>query len=153
MREMKFWLYMAAKFSVAAGIVYVMLATLAAVYPLPEPLPARFGPPPPLFMHDMPFTFATLGIWLVGAGMVSLTLRDQRRRCRTCLRRLVMPVNSGSWGNMVIFGRPTTELICPFGHGTLSIDELQITGKQLPAWQPHSDNIWTELESYYHAQK
>ena len=153
MREMRFWLYLAAKLIVAAGIVYGIQAPLGAFYPTPEPLPARFGPQQPLFMHDMLFTFATLGIWLMGAGMISLILRDQRRRCRSCLRRLIMPVNSGSWGNMVIFGRPTTELICPFGHGTLSIDELQITGKQLPAWQPHRDNIWTELESYYQARK
>ncbi len=153
MRDMTYWLYLTAKFAAGAMVICAMQAILAAVYPLPEPLPARFGPQQTLFMHDMLFTFATFGIWLVGAGMVSLILRDQRRRCRSCLRRLIMPVNSGSWGNMVIFGRPTTELICPFGHGTLSIDELQITGKQLPNWQPHSDNIWTELESYYQARK
>jgi len=116
-------------------------------------LKPRFGPPPPLFLHDMLFTFATLGVWLIGAGLFSVILSDHRRRCRTCLRRLIMPIASGSWGHMVIFGRPRTELICPFGHGTLSIEELQITGRQMPDWQPHDDNIWKELESYYQARR
>jgi hypothetical protein len=30
---------------------------------------------------------------------------------------------------------------------------LQITGRQTPDWQPHDDNIWKELESYYQARK
>jgi hypothetical protein len=64
-----------------------------------------------------------------------------------------MPVASGSWGNMVTFGRPHTEWICPFGHGTLSVEELQITGSQPADWQPHDDNIWKELESYYQARR
>ena len=51
------------------------------------------------------------------------------------------------------FGRPQTELICKFGHGTLSIDELQITGRQMPDWQPHDGDIWKELESYYQTRK
>ena len=152
MKEMKYWLYLAGKFALAAAVISVMQAALTSFYPPPPPPLPRFGPPQPLFLHDMLFTFATLGVWLIGAGMVSLILRDQRRRCRTCLRRLIMPVASGSWSNMVIFGRPRTELICPFGHGTLSIDDLQITGKQFPDWQPHDDNIWKELESYYQAR-
>jgi hypothetical protein len=101
----------------------------------------------------MLFTFATMGVWLVAAGLLFVTIRDQRRRCRSCLRGLIMPIARGSWGNMVIFGRPQTEWICPFGHGTLSIEELQITGRQWPDWQPHDDNIWKELESIHLAQK
>ena len=150
---MRYWLYLGAKCVVIAAVVLGMEAALAYFYPDPVmPLPG-FGPPPPLFLHDMLFTFLTFAVWLVGAGLFALALRDQRRRCRTCLRPLIMPINSGSWGNMVVFGRPRTELICPFGHGTLSIEELQITGKQFPDWQPHDDNIWKELESYYQARK
>jgi hypothetical protein len=62
-------------------------------------------------------------------------------------------VASGSWGNMVIFGRPRTQWICAYGHGTLSIEELQITGRQPPDWQPHDDDIWKELESYYQSRE
>lgn len=144
---MKYWLYLASKLTIGAGAVLCLQAALDAFYPAPPPPLPRFGPPPPLFLHEMPFTFLTLGIWLVGAGLLFATIWDQRRRCRTCLRRLIMPINTGSWGHMVVFGRPRTEWICPYGHGTLMIEELQITGHQSPDWEPHDENIWKELES------
>jgi len=147
MGGMKFWLYFAAKLLAGAGAVVGLQAVLVAMYPKGEKLLPRFGPTPPLFLHDLLFTFLTMGVWLVGAGLLFAIIWDQKRRCRTCLRRLIMPVNRGSWGHMVIFGRPKTEWICPFGHGTLSIEELQITGRHSPDWQPHDDNIWKELES------
>jgi hypothetical protein len=150
---MKYWLYLVAKLVGAAAAVCALQAALVFFYPDPAPPLPRFGPPPPLFLHDMLFTFATLGVWLVGAGLFSVILSDHRRRCRSCLRRLIMPIASGSWGHLVIIGRPKTELICPFGHGTLSIEELQITGRHTPDWQPHDDNIWKELESYYQSSK
>jgi len=149
----KYWAYLGVKFAAVVGIMFGCLKALAFFYPAPpEQLPG-FGPAPPLFLHDLLYTFLTFGIWLAGAGLFSVAIRDQSRRCRTCLRTLIMPVHSGSWGNMVIFGRPRTEWICPYGHGTLSIEQLQITGKQLPDWQPHDDDIWKELESYYQARK
>jgi hypothetical protein len=129
-KEMKYWLYFLAKLLVSAAIVGLLQLTLVHYYP-----------------------FATMGVWLVAAGLLFVTIRDQRRRCRNCLRRLIMPIARGSWGNMVVLGRPKTEWICPFGHGTLSIEELQITGRQSPDWQPHDDNIWKELESIHQAQK
>jgi hypothetical protein len=151
--HMKYWLYLAAKLVAAAGVMCLLQAELVSHYqPPPPPLP-RFGPAPPLFVGDMLFTFLTLGVWLIGVGLFYAVVWDQRRRCRTCLRRLIMPVASGSWGNMVIFGRPRTQWICGYGHGTLSIEELQITGRQSPDWQPHDDNIWKELESYYQARE
>jgi hypothetical protein len=152
MGGMKYWLYLIAKLAIAAGAVFTMLTALDFFYPAPK-LRSDYGGPQPLFLHDMLFTFLTLGIWLIGAGLLSLILHDQRRRCRTCLRKLIMPINSGSWGHMVTFGRPRTELICPFGHGTLSIEELQITGHHFPDWQPHDEDIWKELESYYQAPR
>jgi hypothetical protein len=150
---MKYWLYLLAKFVLAAGALYGLQTALIDFYPQPPPPLPRFGPPQPLFLHDMLFTFLTLGVWLIGAGLLFVIFCDQRRRCRTCLHRLIMPLRKGSWGNMVTAGRPQTEWICPFGHGTLSIEELQITGRQSPDWQPHEDDIWKELESYYQVRK
>src|SRR5581483_1674336 len=150
---MRYWLYLLAKLLVGGGVWYTLQTALVYFYPLPPPPLPQYGPPQPLFLHDMVFTFAIFGIWLVGAGIFSAILWDQRRRCRTCLRRLIMPVRSGCWGHLVTFGRPKTEWICPYGHGTLSIEELQITGRQTPDWQPHDDDIWKELESYYQARK
>ncbi len=150
---MKYWLYLLAKLLVSAGLVLALQFALINVYPLPPKPLEKFGPALPLFLDDMGFTFAMLGVWLIGSGLLFAAIWDQRRRCRTCLRRLIMPIQRGSWGNMVVFGRPQTEWICAFGHGTLSIEELQITGRQSPDWQPHDDNIWKELESYHQAQK
>ena len=150
---MKYWLYLLAKLLLAVGAVVGLQLALVHFYPLPPAPLAKYGPPPPLFLSDMLFTFATLGVWLIGAGALFAIVWDQKRRCRTCLRRLIMPIVRGSWGNMVVFGRPKTEWICPFGHGTLSIEELQITGRLPPDWQAHDDNIWKELESFHEAQK
>lgn len=151
MDVMKYWAYLLGKLGLVAFIVYIL--QIAVVLAFPPPPVTRFGRVPSLFLWDMPFTFCMLFVWLIGAGLLQLALHDQRRRCRTCLRRLIMPVNSGSWGNMLRFGRPRTEWICPYGHGTLRIDELQITGKNTPDWQPHDGDIWKELESYQNQTK
>src|SRR5436305_11422916 len=129
---MRYWLYLVAKLVAVLGAVSAAEVFLIRHYPLPPaPLP-HFGPRPPLFLNDMLFTFLTFWIWLVGAGLVTLAFRDQRRRCRTCLRKLIMPLKKGSWGHIVMVGRPTTEMICPFGHGTLHIEDLHLTGHEYP---------------------
>ena len=144
---MKYWAYLAAKLVGVALVLLVLHAVVMAAFP-PPPKWARSN-----FLLDMPYTFCEFGIWLIGAGLLTLAIRDQRRRCRTCLHRLIMPVASGSWSNFLTLGRPTTEWICPYGHGTLRIDEVQITGKESPDWRPHDGDIWKELESYYQARK
>lgn len=151
---MKYWLYLIAKLAIAIGAVCALQAALAHLYPPPAHGPVHVDPILFLFSKSMWFTLSMLAvIWLVGMGLTYLALWDQRRRCRTCLRKLIMPIKTGSWGHVVMLGRPTTEMICPFGHGTLYVADLQITGRQYPDWQPHDDNIWKELESYYQAGK
>ena len=68
-----------------------------------------------------------------------------RRRCRVCLRRLRMPIETGSRSYMLQFGQPRIESICPYGHGTLKEDELQISGLTNPEWTRNSDDIMDEL--------
>ncbi|HYZ73073.1 MAG TPA: hypothetical protein VE641_08330 [Chthoniobacterales bacterium] len=143
---MKYWLYLLAKLIVVVAIACALQLALLHYYAAHSSKPSS-----PLFLRDMLFTFGTLGVWLVGAGLLSLALWDQRRRCRTCLRRLIMPLKTGSWGHMVLLGRPTTEMICPFGHGTLYIEELQLVGHQYRDWHAHDGDIWKELESYHQA--
>jgi hypothetical protein len=150
---MKYWLYFAAKLLQIALVVSALEFVLYACYPPPPaPLPG-FPPVKSLFLYDMLFTILLFGTWLVGAGLFFLAVWDQRRRCRTCLHKLVMPIQRGSWGTMVVFGRPQTDYICPFGHGTLNIEDLQITGRLTPDWQPHDENIWKELEALEQAGK
>jgi len=96
------------------------------------------------FCWDLAYT-SLVGVWfLFSYGLFYLAFWDQRYRCRTCLRRLRMPVETGSWGYMLQLGRPRIEYICPYGHGTLNVDEVQISGKVQPVWTEHGD-IWDEL--------
>ncbi len=83
--------------------------------------------------------------FLVFAGILYLIVWDQRYRCRVCLRRLRMPIATGSWSRILQFGRPRIEYICTYGHGTLSEDDLHISGLSGAEWTPHSEDIWTEL--------
>lgn len=145
---MRYWLYLAAKLAVAIGLLYGVQVGVEHMFAVPPPPLKQFGDQPIMFMHDMEFTFAIIAVWLFSAGILYAVIWDHRRRCRTCMRRLIMPVATGSWGHMFTFGRPATEWICPYGHGTLRIEELHITGTELPDWEAHDDNIWKELESY-----
>lgn len=86
-------------------------------------------------------------IWFLSVcGLCWAAIVDQRYRCRTCATRLRMPVATGSWGRATLFGRPMMEYICPFGHGTMNIAQLQISGRETPEWDEHGD-MWKELES------
>jgi hypothetical protein len=137
---MKYWAFLTAKFAVAAGVLLLLRRGILALLPRLEHL---FYSHPEPFAREFLFTFAMLFFSLLGAGVVWLIVLDQRYRCRTCLRRLRMPIRRGSW-NHVLLGAPTTEYICLFGHGTLTVAELQLTGYENPDWAPH-DDIWTEL--------
>ena len=125
------------------------------VSPGPQPsVPAsasqtRSVPEP--FGHDLGYTFVMMLYSLVAVGLIWVVIWDQRYRCRTCLRRLRMPILTGDWTH-ILLGRPRTEYICPFGHGTLKVDEVQITGHQGPDWQPHED-MWKELVSLDDSKK
>lgn len=99
------------------------------------------------FSYDLVYT-TLVGVWfLFATGLFYLAVWDQRYRCRTCLRRLRMPVETGSWGYMLQLGRPQIEYICPYGHGKLNVDEVQISGAVAPEWTEQGD-IWEELFSH-----
>lgn len=98
------------------------------------------------FSYDLGYT-TLVGVWfLMSYGFFYLAIWDQRYRCRTCLRRLMMPVEVGSWSSMMRLGRPEMEYICPYGHGKLNVAEVQIAGKESPSWKAQGD-IWEELFS------
>lgn len=140
---MRYWGYLVAKLVAAAGILWGTRRLMAAVMPPPDTFMHRSFRDP--FVTDLNYTFIMLVFWLFSVGLLWLIVLDQRYRCRTCLRRLRMPLHTGSWTH-VLFGAPKTEWICLYGHGTLKVDELQISGHQNPDWQPNED-IWKELYS------
>jgi len=104
-------------------------------------------------MHDLPWTGLVLLFFLLVQGVVFLIIWDQRYRCRTCGRRLRMPVMTGRYAQMLLYGQPKLEYICTYGHGTLKVPELHIGGTQPSDWQQHDDDMWKELYSYDEPRK
>ncbi len=139
--NMKYWAFLVAKLTAAALLLQGGRILLIKLAPAPDTF-MHVRPRDP-FAFDLGYTFLMLGYWLLATGLLWAIVWDQRYRCRSCLRRLRMPVHTGSWTN-VLFGGPRTEYICTYGHGTLIVAELQITGRQNPDWEPHED-IWKEL--------
>ena len=132
---MRYWSYLAAKLAVAFSVLYGVRWVIVKKFPYAEPFSfpmahrERYYIPNDPFLHDINYTFTMLVFTLFAVALLWLIVWDQRYRCRTCLRRLRMPILTGSWTH-ILFVRPRTEYSCPYGHGTLKVDELQITGHQ-----------------------
>ena len=139
---MKYWGFFVAKLLVAAAVLSGLWKLVRAVLPASQTfMNANLQP----MGHDLTYSLAAYSFWLFAAGVVYLIVLDQKYRCRTCLRRLRMPVTRGSWNRMFLVGKPHTEYICIYGHGTLKVPDLQFTGKEPLKWAEHQD-IWKELE-------
>ena len=139
---MRYWAYLAAKLVALLATFCGSLALLNWLWPAE---PRFFTYVPPRFGYSLGYTLVVLVLFLLSSVGLHFVVLDQRYRCRVCLRRLRMPVKIGSWGRMLQFGRPQIEYICPYGHGTLHEDELQICGRENPHWTPHSTDMWEEL--------
>lgn len=139
---MKYWGFFAAKILVAAGLLAGLWAGLKTL--LPKATTFMWTELQPMG-HDLTYSLTAYTFWLLVAGALYLIILDQKYRCRTCLRRLRMPVTRGSWNRMFLVGKPHTEYICTYGHGTLKVPDLQFTGKEPLKWAEHQD-IWKELE-------
>ncbi|HEX8983773.1 MAG TPA: hypothetical protein VF767_00010 [Bryobacteraceae bacterium] len=144
---MRYWGLLAAKLAAVVGILYALWTGITML--LPRPLQIYRDH---FFGNDLPWTLAAGFVFLVACGLVFLTILDQRYRCRVCGRRLRMPIVTGSWGQMLQLGRPRIEYICPFGHGTLKVEQLQLLGLEAPDWERHED-MWTELFTSGESQK
>ena len=143
---MRCWAYFAAKLAAVAPALYALLWVIDGIWP------AEAHPPPIAPLRDVSeillYNIVLLGWFLLCAGVLAAIVFDQYRRCRVCLRRLRMPVETGSWGGMLLSGRPRIEYICPYGHGTLKEDELRISGIRMPEWTAHNGALWEELSAF-----
>lgn len=140
--SLKYWSYFAAKMLLIGGVLAGILPLFRMLLPAPEPfLTADLQP----MGHDLLYTICAYAFWMMAAGMIYVAVWDQRLRCRTCLRRLRMPIARGDLGRMLLLGRPHLEYICAYGHGTLKVPELHFAGNEPTNWAKHED-IWTELE-------
>lgn len=82
--------------------------------------------------------------WLlvVGGLAVRWSWNDQRKRCRKCLRRLMLPVRIGE-GSRTLLEPGGTEMACPRGHGILfTVGEDLIA--QRDRWYP-LNATWCDL--------
>jgi hypothetical protein len=75
---------------------------------------------------------------IVSACALTWSIADQRRRCRTCLRRLGLAASVGCPGCLLL-NWAGTELVCVDGHGMLHVPEMS------PSWQ--EGEKWTQLDS------
>lgn len=138
---MRYWAWFAGKLLAAAVVFRGLLAVISKIFPPETDVLAPLGKGARFLLCDL-----ALMVWfLLAVGTLYLIIWDQRYRCRVCLRHLRMPIETGSWSRILQFGRPRIEYICPYGHGTLKEDELQISGLVNAEWTPHSDDIWAEL--------
>lgn len=107
-RNPRYGLFLAAKIVLALGVVL-----LAAV---------EFGSSWMVIRgNDTNLGAGAVSLWLFLAAPAATLYwcwREQRRRCRHCLHRLALPVSFGE-GARLLIERSGTELVCPYGHGTL----------------------------------
>ena len=139
---MRYWGILAAKLAGATLLLYAIYRGLEIWYTPPAHIVILRQQ---AFLHDLKWTTVMFVYNLLVQGTLFLIVWDQRRRCRTCGRLLRMPVSHGRYGQMLLFGRPRTEYICIYGHGTLTVPELHVTGHEPSNWAPHDEDIWKEL--------
>jgi hypothetical protein len=140
---MKYWGLLLAKIVAIVGFAWATNLLIHRLMPVPAQTRVYGNNP---LGTDLNWTFLVAFWFLAICGLCWAAVADQRYRCRTCATRLRMPVATGSWGRATLFARPKMEYICPYGHGTMNVAQLQITGMELPVWDEHGD-MWKELES------
>jgi hypothetical protein len=85
-------------------------------------------------------------IWLflpLAIIALSWSMRDQQSRCRTCLRRLELPVEIGSTGS-ILLNWAGTEMVCSEGHGVLYVPESAANSLDQDRWNKLDDS-WANL--------
>ena len=140
---MKYWDYLLAKLFGAATFLWSVGLAIRKFTPRTGGFLRQRQDP---FVHDLTYTTLMMLYYQVSIGVLYLVIWDQRYRCRTCVRKLRMPVAAGSWPNMFLIGQPRMEYICTYGHGTLKMPEVDLTGPKSPDWQGNQD-MWKELAS------
>lgn len=77
---------------------------------------------------------------LLACVLIAVAFLDQNLRCPHCLQRLRMPLETGSWGSLVV-DRAGTEYICPYGHGKLFVPGTHLLSPGLYRWTSYPDAL------------
>src|SRR3981081_4928346 len=90
---MRYWAYLLGKLIAVAALSQGLYLALYRLFPSQREFGETY---PPRLAQDLGFTLA-MGFWfLFFCGLLYLAIWDQRYRCRVCLRRLRMPIETGS---------------------------------------------------------
>ncbi len=87
-----------------------------------------------------------LSIWVflpLAIAALSWSVRDQQKRCRTCLRGLELPVDIGRPGS-VLLNWAGTEMVCSQGHGVLYLPDSPANSLERDRWS-NLDESWSNL--------
>jgi hypothetical protein len=87
-----------------------------------------------------------LSIWVflpMAIAVLSWSVHDQQSRCRTCLRRLELPVDIGRTGS-VLLNWSGTEMVCSQGHGILYLPDSPANSLDRDRWS-NLDESWSNL--------
>lgn len=136
----RYALFMALKLLAGAGLMAALVLLINAL-----------SPPPPGLLHDWPrlgtswpYTLA-IGLWVLGGyGLLRLSIWDQRFRCRTCLRRLRLPLTEGIYSSVWLGGAPYTEYVCTWGHGKFYIPDIHLASGRKAMWVAY-ESLWENL--------
>lgn len=132
---MKWWLLAIAK---AILVIVLHLGLLLGIN--------RIYPDGQLGSH-LQYTFLVVVADLVLFVIGYFLWLDQRYRCRTCLRRLRMPVATGSFGRATLFSPPHMEWICPYGHGTMREPGAPLGQDADAKWVRHEEDFWKSFDA------
>jgi hypothetical protein len=133
MQVLRYWAFFCAKLILLLGGMTVLGVELAARNALALHTPSKF-------VLSLLIDWASiLGTLLI----LRWAVLDQSRRCPVCLRRLGMPVTSGSWGSSLI-EPASTELLCDQGHGALVVSDSCTTLGEVRRWIALEDS-WRDL--------
>jgi hypothetical protein len=127
-----YWLFFAAKVVVLLAVAAVAEAELAARNAL-NLYPSRF-----LFGLLIDWASVLAALFILRWAML-----DQARRCPVCVRRLGVPVTSGSWSSALL-EPATTEMLCDQGHGALNVADARSPFGEIRRWIAMEDS-WREL--------
>jgi hypothetical protein len=146
---MRYWGSLVLKLVVAVVLLRLGWSGVVAIFPEPTAfMRVEIRQP---FARDLTFTFAALLCWLFSVGLIYVLVLDHRYRCRTCLRRLRMPVTTGGW-DRILLRPPRTDYICRYGHGTLSVKKQEVDSPPRAGWEPIED-MWKELSKMEESHK
>lgn len=127
----RYWLYFTAK----AGVAFVALTLIWIELTGPRTIAITGWADPGSAWLSL-WWFLTASILVVWWA-----IRDQRRRCPVCCRRLTLPVTIGTYSSPML--EPVqTELFCERGHGILYVPGGLSTDR--PEWRP-LDSSWEQL--------